>query len=191
MNVATVSTDVQEHLRRIRVDEYHRMIEAGILGEDEGVQLVDGMLVAMTPQGRAHAYVIQELTRAFVGQVGDGFRVLSQLPLTLSDDSEPEPDLAIVEAREASSTERHPGSAVLVVEVAGDSLRLDRRTKAGMYARNGIPEYWIVNLAEAVVEIHADPDPSGLYRSVSARRRGETAAARSVAVSVDVDSLFP
>jgi hypothetical protein len=112
MNVATVSTDVQVRLRRIRVDECHRMIEVGILGEDEGVQLVDGMLVAMTPQGRAHAYVIQELTR-------------------------------------------HPGSAVLVVE------------------------------------IHADPDPSGLYRSVSARRRGETAAARSVAVSVDVDSLFP
>jgi Uma2 family endonuclease len=191
MSVATVSTEVQERLRRIRLEEYHRIIEAGILGEDERVQLIDGMLVTMPPQGRAHAFVVQELTRVFARHLGDEFRVLCQLPLALAGDSEPEPDLAVVRAGEAASSAHHPGTALLVVEVAGDSLRLDRRTKAALYARNGIPEYWIVNLAEALVEVHTDPDPAGLYRRVFPCRRGETLTAPVGDVRVDVAALFP
>jgi Uma2 family endonuclease len=193
MSVATVSADVQERLRRIRVEEYHRMIEAGILGEDENVQLVDGMLIAMTPQGRAHAFAIQELTRILVRQLGDDFRVLSQLPLTLAADSEPEPDLAVVRAHEAASSTRHPGSALLVIEVAGESLRFDRRTKAALYARHGIPEYWIVNLADAAIEVHRDPDPPlAVYRQAFAVHRGDTVQAQSVeGLRVDVGVLFP
>jgi Uma2 family endonuclease len=193
MSVATLSGDVQERLRRIRVGEYHRMIEAGILGEDERVQLIDGMLVAMTPQGRAHAFVIQELTRILVRQLGDDFRVLSQLPLTLADDSEPEPDLAVVRAREAASSTRHPGSALLVIEVAAESLRFDRRTKAALYARHGIPEYWIVNLTDATVEVHRDPDPpSGRYRQTLVVQRGDALEAQSVeGLRVEVGVLFP
>ena len=193
MNVATVSADVQERLRRIRVGEYHRMIEAGILREGERVQLIDGMLVAMTPQGRAHAFVIQELNRILVRRLGDDFRVLSQLPLTLPGDSEPEPDLAVVRAREAASSTRHPGSALLVIEVAGESLRFDRQTKAALYARNGIPEYWIVNLADAAIEVHRDPDPpSAAYRQTFAVHRGDALEAQSVeGLRVDVGVLFP
>ena len=192
MNVATVSADVQERLRRIRVGEYHRMIEAGILREDERVQLIDGMLVAMTPQGRAHAFVIQELNRILVRRLGDDFRVLSQLPLTLPGDSEPEPDLAVVRAREAASSTHHPGSALLVIEVAGESLRFDRQTKAALYARNGIPEYWIVNLAEPAIEAHSEPDrATGVYRSSAVVASGETLVARSVPnLTIDVASLF-
>jgi Uma2 family endonuclease len=193
MRVATVSADVQERLRRIRVEEYHRMIEAGILDEDEDVQLIDGMLIAMTPQGRVHAFAIQELTRILVRQLGDDFRVLSQLPLTLAGDSEPEPDLAVVTAHEAASSTRHPGSALLVIEVAGESLRFDRRTKAALYARNGIPEYWIVNLVDAAIEVHRDPDPpSAVYRQAVAVHRGDTVHAQSVeGLRVDVGVLFP
>ena len=193
MNVTTLSADVRERLRRIRVGEYHRMIEAGILGEDEKVQLIDGMLVAMTPQGRAHAFAIQELTRILVRRLGDDFRVLSQLPLTLADDSEPEPDLAVVRAREAASSTRHPGSALLVIEVAGESLRFDRRTKAALYARNGIPEYWIVNLSDAAIEVHRDPDPpSAAYRQTFAVHRGDALEAQSVeGLRVEVGDLFP
>jgi Uma2 family endonuclease len=193
MGVATVSGDVRERLRRIRVEEYHRMIEAGILGEDERVQLIDGMLVAMTPQGRAHAFVIQELTRILVRQLGDDFRVLSQLPLTLAGDSEPEPDIAVVRAREAASSTRHPGTALLVIEVAGESLRFDRQTKAAVYARHAIPEYWIVNLADAAIEVHRDPDPSSAaYRRTFAVHRGDALEAQSVeGVRLDVGVLFP
>jgi Uma2 family endonuclease len=193
MSVATLPADVPECLHRIRVEEYHRMIEAGILGEDEKVQLIDGMLVAMTPQGRAHAFVIQELNHILVRQLGDDLGVLSQLPLTLTGDSEPEPDLAVVRAADVASSTRHPGSALLVIEVADESLRFDRQTKAALYARNGIPEYWIVNLAEAAVEVHRDPDPaSALYRQAFAARRGDTLEARSAeGLRIDVGVLFP
>jgi Uma2 family endonuclease len=111
------------------------MIEAGILREDERVQLIDGMLVAMTPQGRPHAFVIQELNRLLVRALGDDFKVLTQLPLTLGGNSEPEPDLAVVRAHYRPQAHR---AALLVIEV-GRLARFDRRTAAS--ARTGIPEY--------------------------------------------------
>jgi Uma2 family endonuclease len=140
--VAATHPEVVERQRRIAVGEYHRMIEAGILGEDEHVQLIAGTLVAMTPQGSRHAVVIQRLTAALVRAVGGDLAVRPQLPLTLLEDSEPEPDLAVVRAADAPFDGPHPRGALLVVEVAGDSLRLDRESKATLYARAGIPEYW-------------------------------------------------
>ena len=192
MNVATPSSDVHERQRRITVNEYHRMIEAGILGEDEHVQLITGTMVAMTPQGRPHARIIQRLNRLLVRVVGDDLEVLTQLPLTLLDDSEPEPDLAVVRAEEAQSREHHPRTALLVIEVAGESLRLDRKSKAALYARAGIPEYWIVNLAESTVEVHREPDPAtGSYRARTVVPSGGTLTATSVpAVRIDVADLF-
>ena len=192
MNVATPSPDVHERQRRITVNEYHRMIEAGILGEDEHVQLITGMMVAMTPQGRPHARIIQRLNRLLVRVVGDDLEVLTQLPLTLLDDSEPEPDLAVVRAEEAQSREHHPRTALLVIEVAGESLRLDRKSKAALYARAGIPEYWIVNLAESTVEVHREPDPTtDSYRARTVVPSGGTLTATSVPdVRIDVAGLF-
>ena len=193
MSMATPSPDARERLRPISVDEYHRMIDAGILDEDEKVQLIDGMLVAMTPQGRAHAFVIQRLNRLLARALGDEFEVLTQLPLTLGNDSEPEPDLAVVRAQDAASRTHHPATALLVIEVSGDSLRFDRRTKAALYARTGIPEYWIVNLDDATIEVRSDPDTTtGAYRETRVARRGETLTAAAVpGVQVDVASLFP
>jgi Uma2 family endonuclease len=192
MTVASTNPEILERQRRITVDEYHRMIEAGILGEDEHVQLIGGTLVTMTPQGASHAVVIQRLTMAFVRAVGDELAVRPQLPLTLQDDSEPEPDLALVRASDTPLEGPHPRSALLVVEVAADSLRLDRESKAALYARAGIPEYWIVNLAESVVEVHLEPDaPTGVYRSKTVVASSETLLARSVpGLSVDLARLF-
>jgi Uma2 family endonuclease len=124
--------------------------------------------------------------------VGDDLEVLTQLPLTLLDESEPEPDLAVVPAEDAQSVEHHPRTAVLVIEVAGDWLRLDRQSKATLYARAGIPEYWIANLAEATIEVHRDPDPAaGSYRTKLVVRAGETLVAIAApGVTVDVAALF-
>ncbi len=193
MHVASPSPDLHERLRRIRVDEYHRMIEAGILGEDEHVQLVDGMLVAMSPQGRPHAFVIQELNRLLVRALPDAFKVLTQLPLTLGEDSEPEPDLAVVHARDAASRTEHPTTALLVIEVAGESLRFDRRSKAALYARAGVPEYWIVNLAAGAIEVYRRPDTTtGEYRETLTCHRGEVLAVAVVpGIQVEVAVLFP
>jgi Uma2 family endonuclease len=115
-----------------------------------------------------------------------------QLPLTLSEDSEPEPDLAVVRASDAPLEGLHPRSALLVIEVAGDSLRFDRQSKRVLYAGAGIPEYWIVNLAEAAIEAHSDPDPvTGLYRSSAVVRAGETVVSRTLPdLAIDVARLF-
>ena len=190
--MAATHPEIVERQRRITVGEYHRMIEAGILGEDEHVQLIAGTLVAATPQGSRHAVVIQRLTAALVRAVGGDLAVRPQLPLTLLEDSEPEPDLAVVRAADAPFDGPHPRSALLVVEVAGDSLRLDRESKAALYARAGIPEYWIVNLAEPAIEAHSEPDrATGVYRSSAVVASGETLVARSVPnLTIDVASLF-
>jgi Uma2 family endonuclease len=187
MNVGLTHSDVLERQHGITVDEYHRMIEAGTLGEDDHVQLIAGAVVVMTPQGPAHALVIQNLNRLVAQGLAADLALRPQLPLTLPDDSEPEPDLAVVRLADARSREHHPRTALLVVEVAGDSLRLDRQTKAA-----GIPEYWIVNLAESTVEVHRDPDPeTGAYREKAVVSSEGTLAATSVpGLRVDVADLF-
>lgn len=153
-----------ESPRLLSVEEYHRMLTAGIFDEDERVELLEGVIVAMTPQSVAHARRIEWLNRFLVRRLGDEYSVRPQLPLTLGQRNEPEPDLAVVRALSASE-DRHPDTAVLVIEVAGDSLRRDRRLKAAVYARAGIPEYWVVNLEERVVEVFADPETAtGSYR---------------------------
>ena len=192
MAVGLTNPDVLESERRITVDEYHHMIEAGILGEDDRVQLIAGAVVAMTPQGPAHALVIQNLTRLVAQGLAAELALRPQLPLTLPDDSEPEPDLAVVRLEDARSREHHPRTALLVVEVAGDSLRLDRQTKAALYARAGIPEYWIVNLAETTVEVHREPDSeTGAYRAKAVVSSEGTLAATSVpGLRINVADLF-
>jgi Uma2 family endonuclease len=192
MAVGLTHSDVLESQRPITVDEYHRMIEAGTLGEDDHVQLIAGAVVAMTPQGPAHALVIQNLTRLVAQGLAADLALRPQLPLTLPDDSEPEPDLAVVQLADARSREHHPRTALLVVEVAGDSLRLDRQTKAALYARAGVPEYWIVNLAESAVEVHRDPDPeTGVYRAKAVVSAESTLASTSVpGLRIDVADLF-
>ena len=192
MPVGVTHSDVLENRHWITVDEYHRMIEAGSLGEDDRVQLIAGAVIAMTPQAPAHALVIQNLTRLVARGLAADFALRPQLPLTLPDDSEPEPDLAVVRLEDARSREHHPRTALLVVEVAGDSLRLDRQTKAALYARAGIPEYWIVNLAETTVEVHCDPDSEmGAYRAKTIASSDGTLVATSVpGLRVDVADLF-
>jgi Uma2 family endonuclease len=192
MNVSLTHSDVLAGRRRIAVDEYHRMIEAGSLGEDDRVQLIAGAIVAMTPQGPAHALAIQNLTRLLAQGLPSDLALRPQLPLTLLDDSEPEPDLAVVRLDDARSREHHPRTALLVVEVAGDSLRLDRQTKAALYARAGIPEYWIVNLEESTVEIYRDPDPeTGSYRAQAIVSSERTLAATGVpGLRIDVADIF-
>jgi len=192
MIVGLTHSDVLENQRRITVDEYHRMIETGSLGEDDRVQLIAGAIVAMTPQGPAHALAIQSLTRLVAQGLSADLTLRVQLPLTLPDDSEPEPDLAVVRLEDARSREHHPRTALLVVEVAGDSLPLDRQAKAALYARAGIPEYWIVNLAETTVEAHRDPDTAtGAYRARVVISSEDAVVATSVpGLRVDVADLF-
>jgi Uma2 family endonuclease len=179
-------------LRRLRVDEYHRMIEAGVLGEDEHVELLEGVLVSMSPHGPPHARAIQRLTKLLVRAAGDAFDVRCQLPLTLADHSEPEPDLAVIHAGEGASFERHPTTALLVVEVASSSIAVDRGLEARVYATASIGEYWIVDVARELLEVHADPDPAeGRYRALRTLGRSDVATSACMpALRFTVDELF-
>jgi Uma2 family endonuclease len=179
--------------RPITVSDYHRMIEAGILDEDEHVELLEGVIVKVSPQGPRHAVVIQRLTALLIRQLSSEYAVRPQLPLSLGEASEPEPDLAVVDAAEAASTERHPSHALLVIEVADDSLRKDRLVKASLYAAFDIPEYWIVDLAGRRIEVHRHPDAEARrYRTSLVFGTGQELRCSSVpAVTVRVDEIVP
>jgi len=145
---------------RIPLARYHELVDGGLLDEDDRVELIEGVLVAMSPKGPEHDAAIEWLTERFVTELAGRASVRVQSAITFPElDSEPEPDLVVV-ARDAPRP-RHPSAALLVVEVAVSSLRYDRGVKAPLYARAGIPEYWVVDLAGEAVERFLTPVAGG------------------------------
>jgi Uma2 family endonuclease len=149
----------QVALRRWTREEYDRMVDAGILREGEKVELIDGEILHKMTQGEPHATGVWLAQYALQQSFGPGFAVRVQLPLAPDDFSEPEPDLAVLRGSPRDYDGVHPPAALLVVEVADTSLGFDRRRKAGLYARAGIPEYWVVNLVEGRLKVHRDAEP--------------------------------
>jgi Uma2 family endonuclease len=172
-------------------EEYERLVEEGFFQPEERLELVDGQIFEMTPQSVPHAVGVRlarrELGRAF----SEGFDILVQMPLALDDDSEPEPDLAVVRGNDPrENLTSHPTTAVLVIEVADSSLRRDRE-KAALYARAGIPDYWIMNLRERCLEFLRDPQ-NGVYRSRTILRTGDSVSPLARPdVSIAVADLLP
>jgi Uma2 family endonuclease len=160
-----------ERQRPLRREEYERMIAAGFF-RDERVELIQGVVVEMSAQNAPHAYVIQVLTRLLVPPLVGRADVRVQLPFAAGALSMPEPDLAIV--AHGNYMNAHPSQAFLIIEVADSSLKLDQQEKAELYARAGIPEYWIVNLADGIIERHSEPTNGGPYARVTPFRQGET-----------------
>jgi len=157
--------------RLISRAEYERMIDAGLFA-GERVELWKGVVVRMCPQKSPHAAAVQKLNHLFVLSLVPTERafVRVQLPLALSEDSEPEPDIAIVEARDFR--DEHPTTAHLIIEVADTSLADDRGFKADEYAAAGIRDYWVVDVHGGTIEVHRTPTARG-YRSRVLHRRGE------------------
>lgn len=162
------STDILPRRHRITVDEYHRMGEAGIFSEDDRVELIEGEIIDMTPIGFRHASVVDELNFLLAKQLPDTYRVRVQNPLRLSETTEPQPDLVIVRRRSDRYAESHPTQTdvLLLIEVADTSAGYDRSVKIPLYARHGIPEVWLVDLAGGSVEVFRHPSPSG-YQEMS------------------------
>jgi Uma2 family endonuclease len=158
---------------RFTVEQYHQMAAAGILEEDERVQLLEGEIVCMTPIGPLHRYAVVAAGEALSKLLPAEWKLMIQQPITLAE-SEPEPDLCIVRSESARYLDRHPGPAdvCLVIEVADSSLPLDRNRKQTIYAAAGIPEYWIVNLDERSVEVYREPGvPIELGRAAYSARQ--------------------
>ncbi len=143
--------------RRWTRGEYDRLIERGVFGPEERLELIDGELLVREPQGSPHAVAVGLVQDALAKAFGRGWHVRNQSPVALDDASEPEPDVAVVRGARRDYREHHPARPELIVEVAETGLRFDRRRKSGLYARAGVPEYWIVNLVDRVLEVYREP----------------------------------
>ena len=157
---------------RFTVGQYHEMIETGILGENDRIELLEGGILQMSPKGPRHVFVVQELFAQLSLLLPSGWHMRCQDPLTLAD-SEPEPDIAIVRGSRQDYAGRHPGPSDtgLVIEVADSSAELDRTVKQRVYAAAGIPVYLLVNLAERKVEAFSRPQPAMAQQSASYQTR--------------------
>ena len=144
---------------RLSVADYHRLAEAGILGEDDRVELLEGQLIAMAPVGPRHALAVDALTDLLSHALTPPARLRVQNPMTQNCDTEPQPDIAVVRRPWRGYPREHPGPGdiFLLVEVADSTLAFDKGAKRILYARAGIPEYWLVDLTEDVVHIHRNP----------------------------------
>ena len=164
-------------LWRMPRERYDRLIEAGIFGPEDRVELLDGFLVAREPQGARHATVVALVRAVLEKAFARSYHVREEKPIALDEQSEPEPDIVVVPGRPRDYLDAHPSRPVLVVEVAEPSLALDRLRKGGLYARAGITDYWILNLLDEVLEVYREPvcAPSGhgewKYVSVHLLRR--------------------
>jgi Uma2 family endonuclease len=156
---AAVPTDV---IWRFSVDQYHAIIRAGILTEDDPVELLEGWLVTKMPKNPKHRVVTRLIRQALENLVAPGWYVDTQEPLTTAD-SEPEPDVMVVRGETRRYLDRHPSpqDVSLVIEVADSSLQRDRTLKKRLYAAAGILVYWIVNLIDNQIEVYTDPSGPG------------------------------
>ena len=146
---------------RLGVDEYHRMVEAGVFGKDDRIELIDGDLIDMAPIGQGHAAIVGGLNEALFMACAGRAIIWPQNPIRLDRSSEPQPDLAVLRRRaDFYATGERPGPAdiLLLVEVAGSSLRFDQTVKLPLYARAGIAEVWIVDLQRCVLDAYRKPD---------------------------------
>lgn len=158
----------------ISLDEFERMVERGVFVEGARIELMRGELVEMSPIGEYHIGCVMRLQLLLHEQVGRKANVLVQSSLRLPDDTKPYPDLCLLRWRDDSYIRKHPAheDVLLVIEVADTSLSHDRKDKASMYAEAAIPEYWIVNLREGVIEVYTEP-AAGKYSQVKQVGRGE------------------
>jgi len=145
--------------RRFSRAEYDRLIELGIFQPDEDIELIGGELIVAEPQGAPHYTAIRRTAKALEAAFGRGWEVRTEGPLALDDESEPEPDVAVVPGRPEDYSRSHPSRPVLTVEVSESSLGADRVRKGSLYARAGLAEYWVLNLIDRVLEVYREPAP--------------------------------
>jgi Uma2 family endonuclease len=161
--------------RAFSVYDYARMREGGILTEDDRVELIDGDIRLMSPSGPQHAAVVSKIVKYLTAQLGDRAIVSPQNPVRLSDYSEPQPDVAVLLYRDDFYAQAHPGASdiLILIEVSDSTLAYDRGEKIPRYAAAGVPEVWIVDLAQQMVEQYTAPS-RGQYTRVSRLFPGDT-----------------
>ena len=177
--------------RLFTADEYYRLADVGILGEDDRVELLDGDIVQMTAIGSRHAACVDRLNVLLQPSVAGRAILRVQNPVRLDFRSEPEPDFAVLRLKADYYASAHPTPAdvLLVIEVADSSLAFDRDVKIPLYARSGIPEVWLIDLEEHRVEIYTEPAPDGYVHSRLAVRGERLGCAALPSLDLSVDEV--
>jgi Uma2 family endonuclease len=176
---------------RCTVDRYFALAADGAIAPDDRVELLSGVIVAMSPQSARHAAAVTRARDALLAALAGRAVVREEKPLIVGTASVPEPDLAVVPAETALDEAAHPTMALLVVEVAESSLAQDRLTKAAIYALAGIPEYWIVNLRDDRVEVLRRPGDATWAERLVAPRGTTLTPVAFPDTTVQVDDLLP
>jgi Uma2 family endonuclease len=178
--------------------EYDLLIEVGVFHPGDAVELLGGEIIVAEPQNSPHYTAIGLAEEALRVAFGPGWLIRTQRPIALDAQSEPEPDVAVASGSLRDYSREHPARPVLIVEVAGSSLSLDRNHKGSLYARAGLEDYWIVNLVERVLGVYRQPlvdasAPFGWrYTSHQTLRPGSSIAPLAAPVSaVLVADLLP
>ena len=174
------------------VDEWHRMGEAGLFGDDARVELLDGEVIEMAPIGSAHSGCVIALTNFLVEAIGRRALISAQGPVRLDDRSEPQPDLAILAPRDDAyrGSRATPEEILLLIEVADNSLLFDRGQKASYYAASGVRETWVVDLEGEEVLVMRSPGSDG-YREVRSLRRGDRLEIEALpGITLEVDDVL-
>jgi hypothetical protein len=179
--------------RRFTIEEYHRMGEAGILSDDERVELIEGEIVEMTSIGVPQAATVDRLNHLFTSRLAGRVIVRVQGPIVLpAQDSEPQPDVTLLRPRDDFYARAHPApdDVLLVVEVMDTSVERDGRVKLPLYARAGIPETWLVHLGANHVEVHRAPTAEGYRQARVIRPGGPLAVGAFPDVGVSMDEVL-
>ena len=176
----------------ISVADYHRIHEAGILGEDDRVELIDGEVRVMSPIGSIHAAMVNRYAQLLFSLVGQTAIVSIQNPIQLNDKSEPQPDIALLRYREDFYQKATPTAAdvLLIIEVSDSTLIYDRSEKLPRYALAGIPEVWLTDVIGEVIERYADPN-GDQYATKQTFKRGQTINVLTLpTINLSVDRIF-
>lgn len=190
MNAAVPEDLVRRH--RLTVEEYYRMAEVGLLAPDARVELIEGEIIDMVPIGNRHSGVVDQLAGLMVAAAGQRGHVRVQNPLRLDQSSEPVPDLAVLKRRPDNYKRAHPGpaDALLVVEVSESSLRFDLKSKVPLYAKHGIPEVWVVDIAAQMIHFFHSPHDTGFAHTSSTPQPGLVRLKALPDIAVDLTGLL-
>lgn len=163
------------------VRDYHQMASAGILHEEDRVELIDGEIREMSPIDAVHAAIVKRLGRLINGAIGNRFIVGIQDPVQLSDLTEPQPDISVLRWHDDYYEQAHPtpGDTLILIEVANSSITYDRDEKLPRYALSGIPESWLISIAQQTVEQYTNP-VDGQYAEKRTYRKGTTLRATTI-----------
>ncbi|MCP5421151.1 MAG: Uma2 family endonuclease [Gammaproteobacteria bacterium] len=191
--IQNAPSTVDQPLRhRWTIADYFRMGEVGLLDPQERVELIEGDIIEMAPIGNEHAGRVDRLNRLLNRRLSDFAIVRVQNPILLDERNAPEPDLAILRFRDDFYETAHPTTSdvLLLIEVSDSTARFDRHTKAPLYARHGIAEFWLLDLTRQQLEIYRDPQ-DGQYRQVGEHPSGTVSPLAFPDIAIDLTDLFP